>query len=86
MSMSLPVNTLQILQNSRFKGAVALHVSAWIETNKQTNEYAKSRGSCRGFFSFALMSILSELLFAFMGRNLPQFAFSSTGHFASPFL
>jgi hypothetical protein len=26
------------------------------------------------------MPVLSELLLAFMGRNLPQFAFSSAGH------
>ena len=30
---------------------------------------------------FILMSILSELLLAFVGCNLPQFAFSSAGHY-----
>ena len=29
---------------------------------------------------FVLVSILSELLLALMGRNFPQFAFSSAGH------
>ena len=28
-----------------------------------------------------LVSILSKLLLAFVGRNLPQFAFSSAGHY-----
>jgi hypothetical protein len=30
---------------------------------------------------FVLVSVLSKLLLAFMRRNLPQFAFSSAGHF-----
>jgi hypothetical protein len=34
--------------------------------------------------SFVLMSVFSELLLAFVRRNLPQFAFSSAGHFDSP--
>ena len=30
---------------------------------------------------FVLVSVFSEFFLAFMGRNLPQFAFSSAGHF-----
>jgi hypothetical protein len=35
---------------------------------------------------FILVSVLPQLLLAFMGGDFPQFAFSSAGHFKSPCL
>jgi hypothetical protein len=37
------------------------------------------------FFLFVLVSVFSEFLLALMGGNFSEFAFSSAGHFQSPF-
>ena len=78
--MSLPVNPLPIPQNSRFKGTVAFHVSAWIETNKQANMQKAAVPAaaffhlllCRFFLSFFLrlwVAIFRSLRFLPQGTS-----------------